>query len=940
MLSLSTHWRRALVLVVLLAGAASSLKAQDLTQKLPQDPDLVKGTFANGLTYYIRSNKKPSNKVELRLVVKAGSILEDPDQLGLAHFMEHMNFNGLQHFQKNELVSYLQSIGVEFGADLNAYTAFDQTVYILPIPTDKPGNLEKGFQILEDWAHNALLTDQDINEERGVVLEESRLGKGAQDRMLKKYFPKYASGTKYADRLPIGKDEILKGFKPDVIRRFYKNWYRPDLQAVIVVGDIDKETALKLIKEHFEGLTNPADERKRGYETARPRTAPEAMVVTDKEATNFTLQLMFPPVPKPAETMIGDYRNNLRRRLAESMLNHRLQDLSQGPTPPFPFAGVGFDDLIHGYETFVAYTITGNDGPQKPLDAVVAELLKARDFGFTASELDLAKKELMAGMEKTYNERKTTNSKDYTEEYIRNFLDDEAAPGIANEKDYYDKLVPGITLEEVNAEPKAWMKNMNTFSLITGPERGATKLPNDAALLAMTKKAFQQKVAINKEEKVSATLMTTMPQKGKVVSQNIEEGLGATTYTLSNGILVTIKPTDFKSDEIDMKGVKKGGTSNYGVADKQNADFASNVVDAMGVADFTPTQLEKIMTGKTASVSFDMEDLTDYIGGKSSVKDFETMLQLTHLYMTQPRKDAALFEAFKSKSKQQLAFITANPQVAFIDTLTKVVYGGNPLAKTQIPHPSDFDKIDLDRALEIYKKEIGDATGYQFYFVGNIAPETALPLIETYLGSLKTSNSKPSFKDNGVRPVAGVRDFRFAKGKDKKALILIQYFGEAPYSEDAALKTEAIAELLNIKVIEDLREKMGAIYGGGFHADFKKEPYNRYAFQLALPCGPENVDKLLVAANDEVEKLKNNGPSTKDLDKVKTQWIEKYRTNLKENGFWMGEMLQVTFWGRDKLHVTDYEAWVNSLTAKDLQDAAKQYFNGKNRFTAVLVPEL
>ena len=940
MQSISKQWRKALAVALLAAGSGLAAHAQDLGQKLPQDPDLVKGTFANGLTYYIRSNKKPANKVELRLVVKAGSILEDNDQLGLAHFMEHMNFNGLQHFQKNELVSYLQSIGVEFGADLNAYTAFDQTVYILPIPTDKPGNLEKGFQILEDWAHNALLTDQDINEERGVVLEESRLGKGAQDRMLKKYLPKYASGTKYADRLPIGKDEVLKTFKPEVIRRFYKNWYRPDLQAVVVVGDIDKDAALKLIKEHFESLANPADERKRGYETATPRSAPEAMVVTDKEATNFSLQLLFPPVPKPVESTIGDYRNNLRRRLAESMINHRLQDLSQGPTPPFPFAGVGFDDLLHGYETFIAYTLTGPDGPQKPLDALAAELLKARDFGFTASELDLAKKELMAGIEKTYNERKTTNSKDYTEEYIRNFLDEEAAPGIANEKDYYDKLVPGITLEEVNSEPKAWMKNMNFFSLITGPERGAAKQPNDAALMAMTKKAFQQKVALNKEEKVSASLMTSMPQKGKVVSQDIEEGLGATTYTLSNGVLVTIKPTDFKSDEIEMKGLKKGGTSSYGVADKQNADFASNVVDAMGVAGFTPTQLEKIMTGKTATVSFDMEELTDYIGGKSSVKDFETMLQLTHLYITQPRKDAPLFEAFKSKSKQQLAFITANPQVAFIDTLTKVVYGGNPLAKTQIPHPADFDKIDLDRALEIYKKEIGDATGYHFYFVGNIAPETALPLIETYLGSLKTTAAKPAYKDNGVRPVPGVRDFRFAKGKDKKALILVQYFGEAPYNEDAALKVEAIAEVLNIKIIEDLREKMGAIYGGGFHAEFKKEPYGRYGFQLALPCGPENVEKLLVAANDEVEKLKKDGPDAKDLDKVKTQWIEKYRSNQKENAYWLGQLQQVTFWGRDKAHVLNYEAWVNALTAKDIQDAANKYFDGKNRFTAVLTPEL
>src|SRR6185437_13446540 len=373
--------RHAVMGAILAACVTGSAYAQDLNAPMPIDPNVIKGTLPNGLTYYIRPNHKPENKVELRLFVNAGSILEDDNQRGLAHFMEHMNFNGTTHFQKNDLVSYLQSIGVEFGADLNAYTSFDETVYILPIPTDKPGNLEKGFQIIEDWAHNALLTDTDIDQERGVVLEESRLGKGADERMLKKYFPKLTEGTRYADRLPIGKDDILKTFKHETIRRFYRDWYRPDLQAVMVVGDIDTGTAMNMIRQHFAGLNNPAGERDRFYVDVKPRTKSDAMVVTDKEAMNSSLQILFPFYKKTDETTLGDYRNiNIKRQLVFSMINRHLNDLAQSGNPPFPFAQAYFNDMIHGYESFSVYTVFSNDGPQKALNAVAAELLRSKQY--------------------------------------------------------------------------------------------------------------------------------------------------------------------------------------------------------------------------------------------------------------------------------------------------------------------------------------------------------------------------------------------------------------------------------------------------------------------------------------------------------------------------------------------------------------------------------
>lgn len=935
----STYYWRRLLGVTFISCISGFAIAQDLQAKLPVDPEVVTGKLSNGLTYYIRPNHKPERKVELRLAVKAGSVLENDDQQGLAHFMEHMNFNGTKNFQKNELVSYLQSIGVQFGADLNAYTSFDQTVYILPIPLDKPDNLEKGFQIIEDWAHNALLTDKDIDEERGVVLEESRLGKGAEDRMLKKYFPKMAEGSIYASRLPIGKDDVIKNATYDKTRNFYKDWYRPDLQSVMVVGDIDVETAKKMINAHFAGIKNPTNEKPRKYVDVSPRKAAEAMVVTDKEATGAQLVLMFPYAKKNPSVTLGDYKKDLVAQITMAMLNRRLNDLAQGGNPPFAFAGAEMDGLIHGYQAFSMVALFDKNGPEKALMALTGELVRAQKFGFTPDELELAKREMMSNIERVYNERKTTDSKAYVDELVRVFLDNEPVPGITNEFSYYKSLLPGISQNDVNTQLKTWTANNNTFTLVTAPDKPDVKLPNDKELLAMTKKGFSQNIEKTAEKKTAVSLMKGMPAPGKVVSQVKEEGFDATTYTLSNGVKVTIKTTDFKSDEIMMTAVRKGGKNNYGLADRSNVQFATDIVESMGLGEFAPNELEKIIAGKNVKVDVEISDINDAVKGSSSVKDFETMLQLTHLYLTAPRKDEDLFKAYKEKQVGVLQFMTSNPRVAFIDTTVKTMYSNNPLARMVIPKPTDFDKLNLDRSLEIYKNEICGGDGYHFFFVGNIKPENALQFIEAYIGGLPTSGKPNTVKDNGVRPVKGVTKMEVKKGKEKQSLIMSVYTGEIPYTEDLAFKTQALAEVLNIKVIEELREKMGAIYGGGFNGSVSKEPYERYSIQLQLPCGPENVEKLLAAANTEIEKIKTNGPDAKDVEKVKNQWKEKHITDVKENKYWTGKLESSLFWGRDKDRVLQYEKYLEKLTPADIKETAQKLLNGNNQFTSVLYPE-
>lgn len=691
--------------------------------------------------------------------------------------------------------------------------------------------------------------------------------------------------------------------------------------------------------EHFGGMKNPANERPRKYVDVAPRTAPEAMVVTDKEATNTLLLMSFPFVKSHDEVVIGDYRANMVRNLALQILNQRLSDLSQGSNPPFPFANVSFLNLIHGYEALNAVALFGNDGPEKALNALTAELMKAEKFGFTESELEIAKKDMMSGMEKTYNERTTTESKNYVDEYIRAFLDKEPFPGIANEYNYYKSMLPGITVSDVNAVMKKLMVSHNTFSLIMAPDKKDVKLPSEKELLAMTVNGFAQDIKQDEEKKVATSLMDKKPAPGKVIATQKEDGFGATTYTLSNGVKVTIKPTDFKSDEILMTGVKQGGTNSYGLGDRSNVHFCTEVTDAMGVGEFTPADLSKVLSGKEIKARVSLGDIDDNVSASSTVKDFESMLQLVYLTLTEPRKDEGLFKAYKDKTMTMMQFMTSNPQFAFIDTVVKTLYNNDPLAGIVIPKKADFDAVNLDRLLQIYKNEFSLADGYHFFIVGNISPDVAVPLIETYLGSLHSTGKKAVFADAKVKPVKGVHDLRIKKGKEKKSYIQAFYMGEMPFSEEMAMDVKAIAEVLNIKVIEELREKMSAIYTGGFNGSLSKEPYSHYSIGLRLPCGPENVQKLLTASAAEINNLKQKGPDVKDLDKVKNQWKEKYKTEVKENKYWASELEMVLFWGRDKDRVLHYESYIDKLTPAEIQQAAQKVFDGKNKFIAVLDPE-
>lgn len=911
----------------------------NLNSPLPVDPDVKIGKLSNGLTYYIRKNEKPAKKIELRLVVNAGSVLEENNQLGLAHFMEHMGFNGSKNFPKNDLVNYLQSVGVKFGADLNAYTGFDETVYILPISSDKPEVVEKGFTVLEDWAFNNLMDKNEIEKERGVVLEESRLSKGSNERMRRQYFPQLFNGSKYAERLPIGKDSILKTFKPELLQQFYKEWYRPNLMAVIVAGDIDVATAEQKIKEHFGSYKNPEHLVERpAIIPITQRTQPQAMVVTDDEATNTILQIFNYVRPdKPAATW-ADYKKLVEENLMTSLINQRLQELTQRENPPFNFAGTNMGPFIRGYKAFISFAVLGNNSPQEAVDALIAETERARQYGFLKSELERAKADLLNQTQTEYSERNKLESGTYVSEYIDNFLEGTPIPGVANRYQFIKDILPSITVDSINAVAKDMPRNNNAFALVLAPSNRRDKLPGNDALMNAIVAASNKPVKPYEEKAIAVKLLDKEPAAGKVVKSTKNAALGTTDLTLSNGITVTLKPTNFKNDQIVMDAWRLGGFNKFPLADKENAQYAANIVTQMGVKNLTPTDLQKFLSGKTASVHPYINNNEEGIEGASSIPDFETFLQLTYLYFTQPRRDETLFHSFVKKQKGSLQFLRQNPQVYFQDTLTKIVYNNNPWANS-IPTEDTFDRLNLDRSLAIYNQIYSNAYGMHFTFVGNTDSVKIIPLLEKYLGSLPAAPKENKDKDNGVRPVRGVVNATIKRGKEAQSVITTLFSGPTTYSTQDELAFRALIEVLNIKVVEKLREEMSGIYGGGFYGAIEKRPYVHYTISSRIPCGPENVDKLTEALLGLIKTAQQKGIDQKDLDKVKETWRKQYGVNIQENEFWLQSLSSAWIDKRNPMEILQYQKMIAALTPQQLQKTAQKYFDFKNYVKAVLYPE-
>jgi zinc protease len=882
-------------------------------------------------------NKKPEKRVELRLAVNAGSVCETNGQQGLAHFVEHMCFNGTKNFPSNKIINMLEEMGVKFGAELNAYTSFDQTIYMLKVPTDSILWINRGFQVLEDWAHQVSMEDVEIDKERGVIVEEWRLGLGAEDRMQQKYIPVILKGSKYADRLPIGKVDVIKSFPYDTLRAFYKSWYRPDLMAVVVVGDIDPGLAEQKVKEYF-GRVPKADNLPARIEFPVPGNVdPLISVVTDKEATGFDATVFFKH-SKSENITFGDYRNQLMRTLYNGMLNNRLQEIAQKPESPFLYGYTGYGSFIGRSVDVYSLSVGSKENQiEKSLEVVLTENERARQFGFTATELEREKKDMISNYEKMAKEADKTESRSYADEFIRNYLDKECIPGIQKEFELVKEYLPEIKLEEINNLAKNWVTDDNMAALITAQEKEGVKVPTEEQVKDIIKAVKTKKIEAYVDKVSDVPLLAAIPVATKVIKRTDDTRYGFTELTFGNGVRMILKSTDFKNDEIVLGAYSPGGSSLYPDVDIMSATLATAVIGQSGLGDYDFIGLQKKLSGNTAKLNPYISDLREGVNGNCSPKDLETMLQLNYLYFTKTRKDESAFNAYISRIRNMIKPMRANPQVIFQDTLSKIISLNSPRV-IAIPSEAQINQVNLDRLISIFKDRFADASDFTYLMVGNFKIDEVIPLLEKYIGGLPSIKRKETWKDVTPGFPKGLLVVDVPKNSEPQSSVAMVWKGDFKWNDKDRQGFSMLMNILAIKCRESMREDQGGVYGVSVNGSASKLPKPKYTIQSMWGCNPDSIKKLTQTVLDEMGKIKKDGPAEVDLNKVKETLIRQRETQLKENSFWLTS-LQNHFLFDDKLlSLEEYKTFINSFSAAEIKAIANKYLNTESYVRVALTP--
>ena len=910
-----------------------------LTQPMPVDPQITMGQFKNGLRYYIRTTRKPEKRAELRLVVKAGSILEDDDQLGLAHFVEHMAFNGTKNFPKHELLAFMESLGMRFGAHLNAYTSFDETVYMLHVPTDKPGAMEKSFQVLQDWAQNVSFDAAEIEKERGVVLEEWRSSRGAGMRNVEKMFPVMFKGSRYANRLPIGKPEIIQSGKAERIKQYYKDWYRPDLMAVVAVGDFDKAAIEKLVTAHFGSMPEATSPRPRQTFDLPDRTDTGYSINTDKETTTTSVQVQT-LLPARPEGTIGKYRQKMVDRLFAGMLNARFAELGQKPDAPFVFGFSGRGGFLVRTKEIAFVTALVKEGAvENAMRALLSEAERVARFGFTETELARLKASMLRNYERLVLEKENVLSSAKADEYIRNFLIGETLPSADDEYALHQRFVPEITLAEINKLAREWfpVSAHNRLVIVTAPEKSGLAVPDESKLAAVIKEASAAELKPYVDNTGSAVLLESLPAPGKITKAAADEKTGLTTWELANGVKVVLKPTNFRADEIVFRASSPGGTSLVSDADYIPASSATQVITAGGVAKFSAIDLQKMLAGKIASASPFIGELQEGLFGNSSRKDLETMFQLIYLSFTQPRADA---DAFAVQATQARTFMTnqsVSPDFAFFEALTNSRYQNHP--RRRMTTAATVDQWNLDKSLAFYKDRFADASDFTFFFVGSFDEAMIKPLVERYLGALPSLRRKESWKDIGVKTPTGIIEKRVEKGIEPKSRAAIVFSGPFVFDQSRRVAIRAMSDILQTRLLEVVREELGGTYSITASSNYLKLPKPEYSITIEFGSSPERTEDLIKRVFEEIEKFKTSGPTEKQLNDEKEALIREFETNIKQNGYLLNQIYLRYFYGDDPAGIWTVPEFYKKLDGATVQEAAKLYLDTKNFIKVTLFPE-
>jgi zinc protease len=934
--------RKPLQLIVLIVATAVGLSAAPqagLDQPIPVEPAITIGHLSNGLQYYVRANKKPEKRAELRLVVKAGSVLEEDDQQGLAHFIEHMAFNGTSHFPKNDIIAFIESLGMRFGADLNAYTSFDETVYTLTVPTDKPEVMDKAVQVLEDWAHNVSFEPQEVEKERPVVMEEWRLRRGAGARIQDKLLPIVLKDSRYADRLPIGKTDIIQNAKVDTLKRFYKDWYRPELMAVVAVGDFDKTAVENIIKSHFGNIPASTAPKPRPQFDIPDRTAGSTFaILSDKELTGTGVEIEN-ILPHRPEGTVGAYRQDIVDGLFSAMLNQRFAEITQKPDAPFLRASVGRGPFVAKTKDEAELGArVKDDGIEKGLAALLTEVDRVEQFGFTQTELDRTRQNLTRAYERLVIEDQNRESNDRADEYIRNFLTNEPLPGAELEQAYHLRFLPQITLEEINRVAKEWFTDKNRIVTVTAPEKAGTTLPTEAKLADVIKTATENKdIKAYVDTVSSGRLLEPLPAPGSIAKSTTLGPIGIVEWELSNGVKVILKPTNFREDEVLFRATSFGGHSLASDADYIPASTAAQIVTAGGLGQFNRIELAKLMTGKVASAGAFINELEKGLSGGSSRKDLETMFQLIYLRFTKPRADADTFAVLTNQAKTALANQSAAPGYAFAETLTNIIGGGHP--RRRMTTLADIDKWNLDKSFDFYKDQFSDASEFTFVFVGSFDTATMKPLVERYLGSLPATHRNQTWKDVGAKLPTGVIEKHVERGIEPKSQTAIVFTGSIEFDPAHRAALRAMTQILQMRLLETIREELGGTYSITAGASADKYPRPQYEVTVQFGSDPQRTDDLVKRVFAEIDKLRTEGPTEKQLADEKEALQREFETNSKQNGYLLNQILGKVQNGEDIAGVWDVTELYKKLDAATITDAAKTYLNAKNVVTVSLFPE-
>lgn len=930
-----------MMLALVLMGSTLTISAQQPQMPpLPTDPNVRIGKLDNGLTYYIRHNELPENRADFYIAQKVGSILEEDNQRGLAHFLEHMCFNGTTHFPGKGIINWLESIGVRFGQNLNAYTSVDETVYnISDVPVIRDGIIDSCLLILHDWANDLTLDPKEIDNERGVIHEEWRSGQGAMMRMYEKTFPIMYAGSKYGHRLPIGTIEVIDNFPHQALRDYYEKWYRPDQQGIIVVGDVDVDKVEAKIKEMFSPIEMPANPAPREYNPVPDNKEPIVTIAKDKEQPQTMIYIWHkhPATPNEAKGNMGYLLQNYLFSMVESMLNARLNELTQSAEPPFIAAGAEDTDFLLAKTTkaFAGIAITKDDGIESGFAALLREMERARKFGFTESEYNRAKADYLRHLESAYNERNKVKNDAYVQEYVRHFIDNEPIPGIETEYALMNQIAPNIPLEAINSVLPQLIKDENIVINVFGPDKEGMSYPTEQQLLDVLKKVKAEELTAYVDKVSDEPLMKESPAAGKVVKE--ENGpFGSTVWTLSNGVRVVLKPTDFKADQIMMRAFSPGGTSLFGTKEALQLKMLNEVAGVGGLGNFSNVDLEKVLAGKKASVSAFVNGLSEGLSGSCSPKDMETLMQLVYLSFTAPRMDQDAFTSFKNRAKANLANQEANPMTALTDSIQFALYGNHPLAmrvKAEM-----IDNVDYKRIMDMYADRFKEAGDFTFLFVGNINLEEAKPMIETYLGGLPTIKRTENFADVNMN---------FRKGEYKNvfnkelgtpmATVIVVAHGNCDYSLKSDILMKCLSRTLDMVYLEEVREKEGGTYGVQTVGQLTRYPKDEALLQVVFNTDPTKREMLMGIIMGELQRVAKEGPKEEHLAKVKEAMVKQYAESIKENSYWLG-VLNNYYWYNEDMD-SKFVELVNSITVKDVQKFAKQLFDQGNLIEVCMTDE-